>query len=178
VAVCGIAAALIFLLSSIPQTWGVPFLGLLPVFVVIVGFRDIKLSIFVSLFVWVVSWIFSYIRPTVVSEFFHTNPLLPILPRLIAGIITHFASITMYTLTKNIWATCIVGGALGSALNTMLVVFSLYTFVPYVLDNNSTLWAYMVVILPTAAIELLLNALVVPILARPILYSQLSIVAN
>ncbi|MCL1945128.1 MAG: ECF transporter S component [Firmicutes bacterium] len=179
VAVCGIAAALIFLLSSIPQTWGIPFLGLLPILVVIVGFRDIGLSVFVSVFAGVVSWLFSYVRPTVVSEFFHTNPLLPIFPRFIAGMIAHFASVLTFKITKkNIWATCIVGGAIGSFFNTMLVVCSLYLFVPYVRDNNSTLLAYIVVVLPTAAIELLINSLVVPILVRPILTRKISSILN
>lgn len=171
-AVCAITAALIFVLSAIPQGWGMPFLGLVPVLVVIVAFRDLKVSIFASLCAGVVSWLFSYIRPTLVSEYFQTNVFLPIIPRFLAGLLAHYTCVFVYKMSKkNIWYTSISGAIVGSILNTVFVLASLYLFVPVVSENNATFWAYFILIIPTAAIELLLNSVLTLWLGRAVYIS-------
>ena len=169
VAVCAITAALVFVLSLIPQSWGIPFLGLLPVLVVVCAFRNLKLSIFAALCAGFTSWVFSYIRPTLVSEFFQTNLLLPIVPRLMAVLLAHCCSVFVYKVSKkNIWCASLSCAIVGSVANTVFVLSSLYMFVPVVSQNNATFWVYFVAVVPTAAIELLLNSVLTLGLSKPV----------
>jgi uncharacterized membrane protein len=142
-------------------------LGLLPVLVVIASFRYIKLTIFASIFAGVVSWWLSFVRPTLVSEYFHSNPLLPIVPRLMAGLIAHCGGMVAYSLSKgNIWTTSCVVGILGSIANTVIVLSSLYIFVPTISSSNATFWAYFVFVVPTASVELVVNCVLTMTISR------------
>jgi uncharacterized membrane protein len=178
VAVCVVTAALITVLSIIPPAWGIPYLGWLPVLVAISVCRDIRVALFAGLCAGFVSWILAYIRPSIVGAVFQTNPLLPIVPRVLAAVLAHYACVLTYVYMHRRkreylqaharTISAIACAAVGSMATTVLVLGAIVLFVPAAYANHVSIWAYLTPIIPVAITELVINVAVTPSIVRSI----------
>ncbi|USS88300.1 ECF transporter S component [Fructilactobacillus hinvesii] len=182
-------AILALLIAIIILQSFVPFLGYIPVGPVNITIVQITVIIAAVLLgpkdgallglVWGgLSWIRAFAAPTSpVSTLVFTNPLISVVPRVLVGFL---AGYVFLWLTKahwhQLWALVVTGGV-GAALNTILVVglIALLYRTPavahaYGVANPSLLTKVLMGLVGTNGIpELILSAIVVPIIATPLL---------
>ncbi|USS93153.1 ECF transporter S component [Fructilactobacillus ixorae] len=167
----------------------VPFLGYIPVGPVNITIIQITVIIAAVLLgptdgaiiglVWgILSWIRAFVAPTSpVQTLVFTNPLISVVPRVLVGFLAGYLFWgLMRAHWKQTWALALTGGC-GAALNTLLVVglIALFYHTPavaqaYGAGNPDLLSKVLMTLVVTNGLpELILSALVVPLVTTPLL---------
>ncbi|USS89168.1 ECF transporter S component [Fructilactobacillus cliffordii] len=183
-----LAILALFIAIVILQSF-VPFLGYIPVGPINITIVQITVIIAAVLLgpkdgallglVWgLLSWVRAFVAPTSpLSTLVFTNPLVSVVPRVLVGL---FAGYVFLWLTRAHWRqtwALIVTGSVGSALNTLLVVGLIGIFYrtpavahAYGVSSPALLGNVLMTLVGTNGIpELILSAIVVPIIATPLL---------
>lgn len=146
-----------------------PYVFLLPLLFICVT-ADWKMAAVSGLMFGVISFCYAFAGSSLVALAFIEAPWIPIVPRLLVGIGTHFA----FSAAKKIvrgegkFARSLpyaIAGAVGSILNTGLVVTCLILFTPDLALNGVVMYVYAPTLLIAGAIELAVNTLLLPPIA-------------
>lgn len=151
-----VLCAIVTALSAITAIF--PFVFFIPALVA-VTLQNRKLTIFCGFIFGLISFIYSYLRPSLVSPFFQSNPLLPIIPRILAALLAHEAYRLIYHISKSRIAAGVICGLVGSISNTVFVISGLVLFAKdYQYSGISMLLEAIVVLVGiSAAIEIVVN---------------------
>ena len=164
------AAALCAVFLALTAVFGaLPYVFLLPVLIASVT-TDFKTSLIVSVFFGVISLLYALMSGSLVAVAFVAQPWIPIAARIFVGPAARGAYLLTNKIVrkegrlKKILPVCI-GGAVGSLVNTALVVCLLVLTSGSVEVGGVTVIAYVSVMLISGAIELAVNTIVLPPLA-------------
>jgi len=149
-----------------------PFVFFVPVLVV-VTLQKWRLSLVCGLLFGVISFVYSFVRVTLVSVYFQANPLLPIVPRVLAVAFAHLSyqgvyAITQKRLPKTARAlSAVVCAVVGSLTNTVFVMLGLVLFAKGFAYYGALGDAIVVFVGGSALIEVIVNI----VLVSPISYA-------
>lgn len=180
-ALLGVLTAIIII-----QTF-VPFLGYIPLGVLNVTIIPVTVIVAAVVLgpkdgaivggVWgMIVFIRAYVAPTSpLAPFVFVNPVISVLPRILIGLLAGYAYIALTKLKMNRTLSLAISAIIGSAVNTILVLGLIFIFYKEVyadfikLDVDQVLGALMVIISTNGVLEAVFAAIVVPIIARPLL---------
>lgn len=163
VVLCAVILALMAVMGALPYVF------LLPLLFVCV-WSNWKMSLAASLMFGVVSLCYAFMGSSIVSVAFVSAPWIPIVPRLFVGLGAHFAYKGADKLIRGGGKLrqslpYAVAGAAGSLLNTGLIIACLVLFTPDVVAGGTVMYVYAPYLLISGAIELAVNALLLPPIA-------------
>ncbi|WP_035313124.1 ECF transporter S component [Brochothrix campestris] len=180
-ALLGVLTAIIII-----QTF-VPFLGYIPLGVLNVTIIPVTIIIAAVVLgpkdgaivggVWgMIVFIRAYVAPTSpLAPLVFVNPIISVLPRILIGLLAGYAYMAFTKLKLNQSLSLAISAIIGSAVNTILVLGLIFIFYKEVyadfikLDVDQVLGALMVIISTNGVLEAVFAAIVVPIIARPLL---------
>lgn len=167
----------------------VPFLGNIPLGPLSITTLPMTITIIAILFgpgeggflggFWgILTWVRAFVYPSSpLAPLIFTNPLIAVVPRICVGIVAGYVFIAI----KNHWLRfgMIIAGVTGSLTNTVMVLSGIMLFA-----NNSTVAnayhvnqaglakALMVILATNGVLEMVMAALVVPLIAGPLLKTK------
>ncbi len=144
----------------------VPFVFLLPVLFTCAT-RDFKMSVFTALLFGVVSYLYAFMGVTPVAVAFVTYPYIPIVPRVIVGVLAHLAYVVSRKLIKgnsklSKIVPLVITALVGSLANTGLVTACLMLFAKTAYYGSVTVPMYLTTMLINGAIELAVTCVILP----------------
>lgn len=180
-ALLGVLTAIIII-----QTF-VPFLGYIPLGVLNVTIIPVTVIIAAVVLgpkegaivggIWgMVVFIRAFVAPTSpLAPLVFVNPIISVLPRILIGLLAGYAYIAFGKLKMNRTLSLAISAVIGSAVNTILVLGLIFIFYKEVyadfikVDVDQVLGALMVIVGTNGVLEVIFAAIVVPIIARPLL---------
>ncbi|MFT8320248.1 MAG: ECF transporter S component [Bacillus sp. (in: firmicutes)] len=175
----GMFSSIIFLQATIP------FLGLIPIGPLSLTFIHVTVIVAAIVLgpaegavvggVWgIITFVRAFTNPTsIIAPIIFTNPLVSVVPRILIGVVAGFV---FHKLLKNKNAAAMsIAGIVGSLTNTILVLGLIYLFyrTPYAnmykIDVNEILPVLLGIVGTNGIPEAILSAVLVPIIAKPLL---------
>jgi len=135
-----------------------PFVFFIPALIG-VTLQNRKISLYCGFIFGLISFAYSYVRPSLVAIYLQTNPLLPMVPRVLAALLAHEAYRLVYYLFKSRIAAAATCGLVGSISNTILTITGLVLFAKGFAYSgiNMLLQAIVVFVGLSALIEIIVN---------------------
>lgn len=187
-AILGVLTAIVILQTFIPFLGYIPIgplsLTIIPITVIVTAivFGPVNGAIVGG--IWgLITFVRAFIAPTSpLAPLIFTNPLISVLPRILIGVVAGFA-FTFFTKTKLSSSHSMrIAALFGSLTNTFLVLGLTYLFYkePYAnvlaIDVSEVLSAILYILVTNGIAEAVLSALIVPIIARPLVKASKKIV--
>lgn len=149
-----------------------PYVFLLPLLFVCVT-SDWKVSTVSGLAFGVISLCYSFAGGSIVAVAFMQAPWIPIVPRVLVGVGTHFVYLGLSKVFREDSKfkrslPYAIAGAVGSLLNTGLVIGCLVLFTPNATFGDTVMYVYAPYLLISGAIELAVNTLLLPPIAMTV----------
>lgn len=180
-AILGVLTAIVILQTFIPFLGYIPIgplsLTIIPITVIIAGivFGPVNGAIVGG--VWgMITFIRAFIAPTSpLAPLIFTNPLISVVPRILIGVVAGLAFNSLWKTKLGASWSMRIAALLGAMTNTLLVLGMTYIFYkePYAnaldMDVSEVLPAILYILVTNGISEAVLSALIVPLIAVPLL---------